>query len=254
MTVTIEIAWILTVVLAALRFGTVLALTPIFGAASVPGHLRILFVVGITAVMVSGLQIQPAQLPISLGAFTLATLSELTLGALLAFGVFTAFGAFLLAGRIMDIQLGFGVASLIDPANRTPSPLLGTVLNLIAVALFFAVDGHHLLIRGLAFSFEHLPPGTLISQFDAGAVAAQFGGMFVYAVALAAPVLFVILLIDVVLAVIARSMPQVNVFIVSLPLKIFVGLTMLAISLRYVAPLVARIFESIFEYWHRVLT
>ena len=67
-------------------------------------------------------------------------------------------------------------------------------------------------------------------------------------------VLLTILLIDVVLSVIARTMPQVNIFIVSLPLKIFVGLLVLAISLRHLGPLTGKIFESIFEYWHRLLS
>lgn len=253
MKATVEIAWIMTVALVAIRLGALLILTPIFGGANVPAQFRVLFVVGISALIVTGLGVGPSVVPLSLSGFLAAAATEVALGAVLAFGIFTAFASFLLAGRIMDVQVGFGVASLIDPANRTPSPLIGTFLNLMAVALFFAIDGHHLLIRGLVFSLEQVPPGTLLSQIDPGAVVAQFGSMFVYAVALAAPVIFAILLIDVVLAVVARTMPQVNVFIVGLPLKIFVGLFMLAISLRYVGPLVARIFENLFNYWHNVL-
>lgn len=254
MTVTVEIAWILAVALVALRFGAVIALTPVFGATTIPAHVRVLFVVGISALIVSGLHIEPSRLPVSIAAFLAAGLSELVLGAFMAFGIFAAFAAFLLAGRIMDIQLGFGVAAVIDPTNRTQAPLLGTILNLLAVAIFFAIDGHHMIIRGLAFSLEQVPPGTYVSELDPGLVVAQFGGMFVYALALSAPVLFVILLVDIVLAIIARSMPQMNIFIVSLPLKILVGLIVLAISLRYMGPLMIRIFENIFDYWHSLLS
>lgn len=254
MTLTVEIAWILAVSLVALRSGAALAFTPLFGAGHVPTHFRVLLAIALSALIVSGLGIVPAMLPLSVSAFAAAALAELVLGAVLAFGVFTAFAAFLLAGRVMDVQLGFGVATLIDPVNRSPSPLLGTVLNLTAVAMFFAIDGHHMLLRGLVFSLEQAPPGTFISEVDPGILVAQFGAMFVSAAAIAAPVLFTILLIDVVLAVIARTMPQVNVFIVSLPLKIFVGLLMLAISLRYMGSLVARIFEDLFDYWHRLLS
>jgi flagellar biosynthesis protein FliR len=254
MNITIEAAWILAVTLVAIRFGATLALTPVFGSANLPAPVRVLFVVGLSVVLVSGLNIQPASLPTTLPAFIVAAFSELVLGALLAFGIFTAFAAFLLAGRIMDIQLGFGVAAIIDPTNRTQSPLLGTILNLMAVAMFFAIDGHHMIVRGLAFSLEQVPPGTFVTDVDPAAVVAQFGGMFVYATILAAPVLFTILLIDVVLAIVARSMPQVNVFIVSLPLKILVGLITLAISLRFLGPVVAHIFEDLFDYWHRLLS
>jgi flagellar biosynthesis protein FliR len=254
MTLNVEIAWILAVGLVALRFAAVFAFAPVFGSGNVPARVRVFFVVGLAALTVTGLGVAPATLPTSAGALVFAAFSELFLGALLAFGVLAAFAAFLLAGRIMDIQLGFGVATLIDPATRAASPLLGTILNLMAVAMFFAVDGHLMMIRGLVFSLEQVPPGTFISEVDPAVIVAQFGGMFVYAIAIAAPVLFTILLIDVVLAVVARTMPQVNIFIVSLPLKIFVGLFVLAISLRYISPLVARIFEDIFNYWHRLLT
>ena len=253
MSVTVEVVWILAVALAALRIGAVFVLTPLFSFGGVPANVRVLFVLGLAALMVGGLNIQTLAVPTSLGHLVLAAISELVLGAFLAFGLFTAFAVFQLAGRIMDMQLGFGIATLIDPATRTQAPLLGTFLNLVALATFFAIDGHHLLIRGFAFSLEHIPPGTLLTNVDSGAVIAQFGGMFVYALALAAPVMFSVLLIDVVLAVVARTMPQMNIFIVGLPLKIFVGLVILAISLNYMAPFMARVFEDLFNYWHNLL-
>jgi flagellar biosynthetic protein FliR len=254
MQITVEIGWILAVALVAIRFAAAVALTPVFGAADIPARLRVIFILALAALVVSATGIEAARLPTSLPAFLGAALVEVILGAALAFGVFTAFAVFLLAGRVMDIQLGFGVAVLIDPTNRTQSPLLGTFLNLMAVALFFAIDGHHLLLRGLVFSLEQAPPGASLADIDPAAIVAQFGGMFAYALALAAPVLITILLIDVGLAIVARTMPQVNIFIVSLPLKIFVGLLVLAVSLRYMGPLVARIFEDIFDYWHRLLS
>ena len=254
MRLTVEIGWILAVALVAVRFAAALALTPIFGTANVPARFRVLLILALSALVVSATGIEAARLPASLPAFLGAAMSEALLGAAMAFGIFAAFAVFLLAGRIMDIQLGFGVAVLIDPTNRTQSPLLGTFLNLMAVALFFAIDGHHMLLRGLVFSLEQAPPGTFPSELDPAAIVAQFGAMFVYAAALSAPVLLTILLIDVVLSVIARTMPQVNIFIVSLPLKIFVGLLVLAISLRHLGPLTGKIFESIFEYWHRLLS
>ncbi|MBI3900294.1 MAG: flagellar biosynthetic protein FliR [Gammaproteobacteria bacterium] len=254
MTIAIETAWIFVIALVALRFGAVLVMTPLFSFGGVPANVRVLLVLALSVLMVSATGIDGAVVPTSVGQMVAAGLSELALGAMLAFGLFTSFAVFQLAGRIIDIQLGFGIASIIDPATRTQSPLLGTFLNLLAIVMFFAIDGHHLLIRGLAFSLEQIPPGTLLTDIDIGAVVAQFGGMFSYALALAAPVLFVILLIDVALSVMARSMPQVNILVVSLPLKIFVGLIILAISLRYIGPLMTRVFENLFDYWHNLMT
>jgi flagellar biosynthetic protein FliR len=252
MVVSIESAWIIAVALIALRVAGALALTPLFATAGVPANFRVLFVVAISVTLMAGLAIKPTVAILTLGQLVNAAVTEIVVGMSLAFGVFTAFATFQLAGRIMDLQLGFGVATLIDPTTRAASPLLGTFLNLLALTIFFTIDGHHLLISGIAFSLEQIPPGTSLSQLDPSAMAAQFGAMFVYAAALAAPVMVVMLLIDIVMAVIARTMPQVNVFIVGLPLKIMVGLTVLAISLRYMTPVMKNIFEQMFNYWHAV--
>ena len=252
MTVVVDMEWVQTVLLVALRLAATLTLTPIFAVSGVTAHVRVLLILGLATTLVSALAIPPVAV-LSLADLLVAAARELVLGALLAFGLFTAFAAFQLAGRVMDLQMGFGVATLIDPATRTQSPLLGTALNLIAVAVFFAIDGHHLLIRGLAFSLSHLPPGMPMPAFEPAAVVAQFGGMFIYAVALAAPVMIVLLMVDIAMAVLARTMPQVNVFIVSLPLKVMVGLLVLVASMRVMGPLMTRIFEKLFQYWQQVM-
>jgi flagellar biosynthetic protein FliR len=250
----VDVAWVLTVVLVALRISAAVAMTPVLGVTTLPPQVRTLFVVALAATLVAGMALPINASVVTLNHFLVAAASELAIGLALAFGLFTAFATFMLAGRIIDMQLGFGVAGLIDPATRTQAPLIGYFLNLVAVMLFFSVDGHHALIRGFAYSLEVLPPGTALSEIDMGAIVAQFGSMFVYALVVAAPVMFVVLLIDIVLAVIARTMPQMNVFIVGLPLKIFVGLTVLALSLGYLAPAFKRVFETLFNYWHVMLS
>lgn len=254
MELTVNMDWMLTVLLIALRIAAVFVMTPLFALGGLPARIRLLFVLALSVSLVSALAVTPPVSVHSLGGLVTAAIGELLFGALLAFGLFAAFAAFQLAGRMLDLQMGFGVASLIDPATRAQSPLLGTLLNLIAVAVFFAVDGHLMIIRGLAFSIDHLPPGSTFAAIDTGAVVAQFGGMFVYALALAAPVLIVLFLVDVAMAVMARTMPQLNVFIVSMPLKIIVGLFVLVVSIRFMGPLMARIFEQLFFYWQGLMS
>ena len=88
-----------------------------------------------------------------------ATLGELIIGASLAFGFLVAYSAMQLAGRVLDIQLGYGAASVLSPTTQQASPLMGTVIGMAAVAFFLAMDGHHVLLRALALSVEHYPPG-----------------------------------------------------------------------------------------------
>lgn len=255
MSVTLDTGWLIVVFLVSLRLGALFVLAPGLGAIRAPGPFRVFLVVALAAALVPLVQTPaPAQaIAGSPGALLASALNELVVGGLLAFGLFAAFGAFMVAGRAIDVQIGFGVASLLDPVSRTHGPLLGTALNLAGVAVFLAADGHHLLLRGLALSFERVPPGGALPGFDLGALAAQFGVAFSLGLAMAAPVLALLLLIDLGLSVMSRTMPQWNVFFVSMPAKIFAGLTVLALSIPHMGPVMNRLFNSVFRFWDRVL-
>lgn len=252
MELNISIAWIMAVLLLSLRFGVVVYLAPNFAVSKIPPRILIMLVVGLSAGLLAVAQVQLIDIPNST-ALIRAALSELLLGAILAFGLVASFAAFLLGGRIVDFQMGFGIASLLDPATHTEAPVIGTILNLLAVMVFYAMDLHHYLIRGLAFSVEMIPPGTWLGDFDVAVVIAHFGAMFVYAIAVVVPVILSIFILDVAMAVMARTMPQVNVFIVSLPLKIFTGLTVVALSLHTLPPLMNHLFEDMFLFWQAIL-
>ena len=252
MTIGLDLAALAVVFLIALRIGPLFVLAPVFGAVAIPVRVRVFLALSFAIVLAAALgpvpltSLAPAQLMV-------AAAGELLLGIAFAFGMFAAFGAFLFGGRVLDLQIGFGVAALIDPATRNQSPLLGTALNLLAVVVFFAVDGHHAVLRALAWSLERLPPGAPLQSFDAGAIAAQFGVMFAYGLMLVAPAVFALLLLDVALAVVARTMPQMNIFIVAMPLKIVVGLAVLALSVRHMLPAMTKVFDSVPRYWERLL-
>lgn len=249
-----EVSWLLTALLVSLRLGVVMIMTPVFASVAMPVNVRFLLVLALSVCLVSGLDpAVVADVAASPGGLALAAANELVVGGLLAFALFTGFAAFQFAGRIMDIQMGFGVAGLIDPATRNRAPLLGTILNMMAVLTFFLVGGHRLLLRGLAFSLERIPPGSRLTSLPIASVIEQFGSMFVYAAVLAAPVMTVILLVDIALAMMARTMPQMNVFIIGLPLKIFVGLVVFAISLEFIGPAFSLVFDGVFASWHGMI-
>ena len=240
--------------LVSVRVSMVFLLTPLFSIGNLPVRIRVMFTMALSLMFVLVLQKQQVLTDISVNKVFEIIIYEAFFGLLLAFGVFTAFASFNFGGRILDYQMGFGVASLIDPVTHNQDPLLGTMLNIMAVMVFYIVDGHHMLIRGLLYTFETFPPGTMISHMPVVEVTKQFGAMFTYGLALVAPVIFVIFLLDVSLAIAARTMPQVNMFIVSIPIKIFVGLTVLAISISHVAPILTKIYLSIFLYWQSLLS
>jgi flagellar biosynthesis protein FliR len=249
-----QLTWLLTVMLVSVRLGVVVLMTPVFSLIALPVNIRVLFVLALSAMLVSAMDPRfPGPTIDSPGSLALAAATEFALGSILAFGLLAGFAAFQFAGRIMDIQLGFGVAGLIDPTTRNQAPLLGTILNMAAVLTFFLVGGHRLLLRGLAFSLQQIPPGAALTSVPLDRVLAQFGAMFVHAALLSAPVMTVVLLVDIAMAMMARTMPQMNVFIIGLPLKILVGLVVLAISLGFLEPAFSLVFEELFEGWQAVL-
>lgn len=246
-------AWVALVLLVSLRLAPLFFMTPVFGSAPAPATFRAALVLALAAAMVAATGAALPAPPAGLGQMLLWGAGELVLGAAFAFGLAAAFGAFLFAGRLLDMQFGFGVASLLDPSTRSHAPLLGTALNLMAVAAFFAIDGHHQLVRAVVFSLERFPPGSSLAALHLEAVAAQFGVMFTLGLALAAPALFAVLLLDLAFALLSRTMPQMNVFIIAIPFKVALGLAVLAVALPQLAGTMHKAYASVFRFWGALL-
>lgn len=250
----VEIAWVSAVLLLALRMGPLFVLAPGLGSASIPVRVRAGIGLALSALLVSAHPEWRLQVPLETGAWIGAAFAELVVGMAWAFGLFCAFGAFLFGGRLLDIQIGFGAATLFDPANRAASPLLGTALNLMALAIFFAVDGHHEVIRAVAASLATVPPGEGLQRLDEAMVISAFGSMFIFGLAVVAPAVITLLLLDLALGVVGRTMPQMNIFIIAMPLKTAVGLLVLMLGVGQMAPLIGRIFQTLSFYLQGVVT
>jgi flagellar biosynthetic protein FliR len=253
MTLRVDAAWLSLVLLVGCRVAPLFLMAPVFGSLPAPNLFRAALIVALSAAIVSASGLALSSAPASLEELLLLAMQELVVGAALAFGLTAAFAAFLFGGRLLDFQFGFSIANLIDPVTRTQAPLLGTALQMLAVLVFFLAEGHHLLLRALAFSLERFPPGRAIGELNFAPIVAQFGAMFTLGLMLAAPAVLAVLLLDLGFALAARTMPQMNVLIVAIPFKIALGLLTLALSLRYLGAAMTRVFESVFRYWSAVL-
>lgn len=252
MSISADLSWLYAVLLCSIRLGAVLSLSPVLGGFTLPAYVRVLLVMGLSALLVSGLGQGVPVLPPSLGGVVLQVLAELGVGAQLALAVHCAFAVFSMAGRLLDVQIGFGIGGVFDPATRSSSPLLGGILSLVAVVVFFSAGGLHLLIRGIAFSLQHVPLGGY-RLFSLEGVVRQFGQVFSLGLQLCAPVVFCLFFVDVGLAVLSRNLPQMNVLVVGMPVKLLVGLGLLALSAVYMAPAFMRVFAAVFSFWHAEL-
>lgn len=240
--------WAEGVLLTAARLAVLFIAVPPFAGIAVPALARIVLIVALAAGMagsgiVSGISLTS---PLELVS---ALLHEVMVGAALAAGLFAGFGSFQFAGRLLDFQIGYGMASLVDLATRNQMPLLGVLLSSAATVYFFCIDGHLALLRLFRLSLVKIPPGTGLMGIDPTAIVAQFAMTFSFGFVLVAPVVLCLLLVDVGMAFMSRSMPQMNVFMMSLALKVFVGLMVFAMTVPLAAGSIERVFETVFNFW-----
>jgi flagellar biosynthetic protein FliR len=243
-------SWLTSTVLLATRLGGLLLMTPPIGVKAIPPVVRVALVVGLAAMLAAALP--PALQPHidNVGDLLAATCGELALGLTMALGMAFAFAAFAAGARLLDVQIGFGIGQIFDPVTQQQLPVLSGVVAQLAAVLFFVSDAHHAVLRGVSASIERFPPGAawpLEAAF--GPVLHQAAGMFSLGFAVVAPVVFCLALIDLGLGVLARNLPQMNMFVLGVPVKVVAGLAALSIWIAASAGVVNRINTSIFSGW-----
>jgi len=203
---------------------------PLFSSRSVPAMLKAGFGVMLTVFFARSL---PA--PASAGGPVPALLAivllarELLCGLAIGLAARLIFIAIQQGGVLIGRQMGFAMASIIDPSTGRQTQPFGMYLDVVFTLLFFAAGGHHLLLRLIGRSYEVLPVagGVDFGALAAGVVAAG-SAMLMFALKLAAPVLAGFLILAVVLGVLARVLPEMNILLTSLPLRVAVGLILAA--------------------------
>lgn len=180
-------------------------------------------------------------------AWAIAALGEFAVGIAFGLAMMVPQAALHTSGWLIDIQAGLGASTLFDPAGQGDSQsLLGMALMLLGTALFFALDLHLDLYRGLVASCEILPLGAFGARPNAEGFFGLVGSGFLLALMVAMPVLLGMFVVDVGVAYATRSMPQANVFFLALPLKVIAAVLLLASSLRYAPALMLRLYQDAF--------
>jgi flagellar biosynthetic protein FliR len=251
--IAIDSGWIVCVLLLSLRLAAMFLATPLLAAASVPVSVRVVFVVGLAAALSLGMpELWFASRPALANPATLMTAActELALGATLSLGILLCFAAFSLAGRLLDVQMGFGLGQVIDPASKAQLPVVTSAFAQVSVLVFFLVDGHHALLRGLAYSLERFPLGRgWAAETAVAPVLKQVAGLFSLGFALAAPVAFSLLLLEMGLGVITRNLPQINMLALGIPAKVSVGLLALSFWFGGIGNVMARVYGELYRNW-----
>lgn len=235
--------WLIGLLLIATRFAGVFLMLPVLGMASLPPRVRVLLVLALSLIVGLALP-QAPHIAHGIGGLMQATVFEFAFGALMAFGIHTAMAALSFAGQLLDFQIGFNAAALFDFNTEAQNPLLSRLFGMFGAVVFVALDAHHELLRLLASTFTTFQPGTALVSVDMTRLVRQFGIVFLYGFVIASPVVLGLFLLDAATAFISRTMPQLNIYFVSLPLKIFWGLLLLTLTLMQAGPLLSRLFEQ----------
>lgn len=230
-----------TIVLVLVRVSGMLAMVPIFSQQQLPRTLR--FGIGLlfTFVMVATV---PTIAPMQLGPLTVAVLAQLFVGLVFGFVAYLLFTGVQFAGQIIDLQMGFAIANVINPQTSQSVTIVGEYELTLATLLYLTINGHHLLIAGMARSFALVPlPYAATPDLLTGDVMGFFTGALLVVLQIAAPVAISLFLVNVMLGLMARVAPQMNVFVIGFPLQIGIGLVMLIVSI----PLLGAVFPGLVD-------
>ena len=242
--------------LVATRISGIFVSAPIFSSRNIPGKIKILLVLFIALVLLPAISQKYATvIPTEFLPYILCLAMEFIIGASLGLILAIFFAIIQVAGQLLDTQVGFGIVNVVDPQTGIQLPVLGNFVQMLFTIVFFVSDLHHIFLLALVDSFNSLPLTSAVLQSQTSLfILALFISMFKTAFQIAMPLLMTTLLVDVSMGMLARTMPQMNVFVVGIPLKLSVGIFMLSVLLPTYIYLIKVAYGGISEDIYKLLS
>lgn len=214
------------------RVAGIFSALPVFGGQGVPTQIKVVAVFMITLVCFPALAISSPAMPSDVFALALLLLREMAIGLLLGFVTQVIFSAVEFSGQIIGMQMGFTISQIMDPTRGTQTQVMSVVQTLLASLLFFSLNIHHMFLSTIVDSFRVIPLGALILNAEIiNFIIKLTADVLIIGVRLAAPVMVSLLLTSVALGIMARAFPQMNIFMISMPLNIGIGFMVLGATL-----------------------
>lgn len=242
-----------TFLICAARVAGFIGAIPVYFGNQTPARIKVALVFTISLLLFPILSpALPKDISFNPISFLLLTISETMLGLLLGLMSRLIFTTVEFGGTIIGYQMGFAAANVFDPQHESQISLISQFQNVFAILIFLALDGHHIFVKTAARSYQLLPPGNLNLTGEAIPYLMELTSrMFALGVQFSAPVLAVLLLSGLILGILARVFPQLNVFLLSFPLNIGISFVVIALTLDMVTSLLRREFDALGE---RILT
>jgi flagellar biosynthetic protein FliR len=236
------------------RVASMMSVLPFFESRNVPVLVKSGLAMAVTLMLLPQVRGLPPSLDTSPFVFCLGLASEVIIGLIIGFLLQLVFVGVQLAGQTAGFQMGFAIANVVDPASSMQIPMLSQFLNLFALMIFLSLDIHHYFIKALVDGFEIIP--FWAARFDGdifNLLVQTVSNAFVIAVKIGAPVMVALLLTSVALGLIARTVPQMQIFIVAMPVKIILGMLFLGFSLPFCMNYLRSIFMALGQMLQGVL-
>lgn len=239
-----------------IRLTSFFIIAPLFSMRGVPTQFKIGLGFFISLIAFSSLTVEE---PILLDSFyILLIVKEFGIGIALGFTAALLLYTVQIAGAFIDFQMGFSMASVMDPQTGTQVPIIGHFKYILALLFLLTVNGHHLMLDGVMQSYYLLPVESISfsAKFEdiAHFMTTLFTEMFLIALQMALPIVGALFLVDIALGILAKTVPQLNIFAVGLPLKIFVGFIMLFLSMPFFFYVLQILFEKLMISMSRLIS
>lgn len=214
------------------RVAGIFAALPVFGGHTVPLRIKVISVFMITLVCFPTLSVAIPQVPSDVFILALLVFSEVMVGLTLGFITQIIFAAVEFSGQIIGMQMGLTISSILDPSRGTQVQIMSVLQTLFATLMFLSLNIHHQFIRAIMDSFRVIPLGGWhLSGELVHFLVMRTADIFIIGIRLAAPVMVALLLTTVALGIMARAFPQMNIFMISLPLNVGLGLVIMGMTL-----------------------
>lgn len=226
-----------------IRASGIFIFSPFFSSQNIPNTMKIGLTFSISLLITSILPFVPA---LSNESLVLIIFKELMVGVIIGFISYSFFSAFYVMGQIIDMNIGFGMVNVVDPQNKVQVPLMGNFYYILAFLMLLSTDGHHTIISALVDSYNFIPIGSFkYTEITMNLLVDTLAKSFELGFKLSFPIVATIFLTDIVLGIMSKTIPQMNVFVVGMPLKAILGLLIVFISMPIFYGAINGIFDFI---------
>lgn len=228
------------------RVAAIIFFTPILGSGNTPNPTKIGLAFCVALIIFPLVDASLVEPPKGIFSFAVLVSSEVLIGMIIGFSVRLLMAAVQIAGTTIGFQMGFGIVNVIDPVTSLNVSVIAQFQNIVAFLIFLSINAHHIILNSIASSFQIIPPlGLELSSNIMTIYMNMVREIFIIAVKIAGPLIATLLFSSVALGMIARTVPQMNVFIVGFPLQIGLGLLMIGLTLPLFSMVVRNIVSLI---------